>query len=58
MSSYDEDASDEEVLSSWRDLYHRGAGITIYLEEFSPAFFGKTYAESALYDFITCFFSY
>ncbi|CAF2764532.1 unnamed protein product [Rotaria sp. Silwood2] len=33
----------------WRDLYHRGAGMEMYLEEMSPSFYGKTYTESALY---------
>ncbi|CAF2604171.1 unnamed protein product [Rotaria sp. Silwood2] len=33
---------------SWRDLYHRGAGMEMYLEEMSPSFYGKTYTESAL----------
>ncbi|CAF4579647.1 unnamed protein product [Rotaria sp. Silwood1] len=33
---------------SWRDLYHRGVGMEMYLEEISPSFYGKTYTESAL----------
>lgn len=55
MSSYTEDMDEDEFseeLWSWRDLYHRGAGITIYLEELSSSFIGKTYAESALYVYV------
>ncbi|CAF2220758.1 unnamed protein product [Rotaria magnacalcarata] len=33
---------------SWRDLYHRGAGMKLYLEELPPSFYGKSFAESAL----------
>ncbi|CAF3436915.1 unnamed protein product, partial [Rotaria socialis] len=32
----------------WRYLYHRGAGMKLYLEEMPPSFYGKSFAESAL----------
>lgn len=32
---------------TWRELYHRGAGMEMYLEEMSEEFHGKTFYESA-----------
>ncbi|CAF3866877.1 unnamed protein product [Rotaria magnacalcarata] len=44
-----EDNPDESTQAwSWRDLYHRGAGMKLYLEELPPSFYGKSFAESAL----------
>ncbi len=50
MSSYKTRTSDGMVTQAWpwRDLYHRGAGMQMYLEEMPPSFYGKTFVESAL----------
>ncbi|CAM4840941.1 unnamed protein product [Rotaria magnacalcarata] len=49
MSSYNiQKIHDMTQAWSWRDLYHRGAGMKLYLEELPPSFYGKSFAESAL----------
>ncbi|CAF1657550.1 unnamed protein product, partial [Didymodactylos carnosus] len=32
----------------WRELYHRGAAMEMYLEELPRSFYGKTFTEAAL----------
>lgn len=32
---------------SWRDFYHRGAGMEMYLEEMSDEFIGKSFFQCA-----------
>ncbi|CAF1357543.1 unnamed protein product [Rotaria sordida] len=44
------DHNSSECTQTWscRVLYHRVAGMKMYLEDMSPSFYGKTYTESAL----------
>ncbi|CAF1291373.1 unnamed protein product, partial [Didymodactylos carnosus] len=49
MSAYKTKPSQEQIqIWPWRELYHRGAAMEMYLEELPRSFYGKTFTEAAL----------
>ncbi|CAF4352276.1 unnamed protein product, partial [Rotaria sp. Silwood2] len=49
MSAYKNRAAQELTQSwKWRELYHRGAAMEMYLEELPRSFYGKSFTEAAL----------
>ncbi|CAF0949052.1 unnamed protein product [Adineta ricciae] len=49
MSSYNIRTREQKTQGwPWRDLYYRGAGMKLYLEEMPPSFHGRSFAESVL----------
>ncbi|UJR26310.1 hypothetical protein I4U23_007648 [Adineta vaga] len=49
MSAYKTRSSQEMTQAwHWRELYHRGAAMEMYLEELPHSFYGKTFTEMAL----------
>ncbi|CAF3523617.1 unnamed protein product [Rotaria sordida] len=49
MSAYKSRAAQELTQSwQWRELYHRGAAMEMYLEELPRSFYGKSFTEVAL----------
>ncbi|CAF3689883.1 unnamed protein product [Adineta steineri] len=49
MSSYDAQKSQKMTqIWPWRDLYYRGAGMKLYLEEMPSSFYGESFVQSAL----------
>ncbi|CAF4629289.1 unnamed protein product [Rotaria sp. Silwood1] len=49
MSAYKSRTAQELTQSwQWRELYHRGAAMEMYLEELPSSFYGKSFTEAAL----------